>query len=117
MQQEIDDLKKKLRHALRRWSPFSSVISSNDEEDNNYRQRLRTLPSETFSYEDEHHHRRKHKSTSSRGLGNDAMNKALDQISKSPFTCEMEGARLPRQFHQPTFTVYNGQMDLVEHVS
>ena len=33
---------------------------------------------------------------------------ALDQISKSPFTHKIEGARLPRQFHQPTFTVYNG---------
>jgi len=66
-------------------APFSSDISSNDEEDNNYRWRLRTPPSETFSYEDEHRRRRKHKGPSSKGLGNDAMNKTLNQVSKSPF--------------------------------
>ena len=77
MQQEIDDLKKKLRHAQRRRSPSGSDISSNDEEDGNYRQRSITPPSKTFSYEDKHHHRRKHKGPSSKGLGNDAMSKAL----------------------------------------
>ena len=117
MQQEIDDLKKKSCHAQRRRSPSSSDISSNDEEDDNYRQRSRTSPSETFSYEDEHHHKRKHKGPSSRGLGNDVMSKALDQISKSPFTCKIEGARLPRGFHQLKFTLYNGRTDPVEHVS
>ena len=108
MQREIDDLKKKLRHAQRRRSPPSFDISSNDEEDVNYRWRSRTPPSETFSYEDEQHHRRRHKSPSSKGMGNDTMNKALDQISKSPFTHKIKGARLPRRFHQPTFAIYNG---------
>ena len=61
MQQEINDLKKKLRYAQRRRSPSSSDISSNDDKDENYKQRSRTPSSETFSYEDEHHHRRKHK--------------------------------------------------------
>ena len=45
------------------------------------------------------------------------MNKALSQISKSPFTRNIEGASLPRRFHQPTFTIYNGRTDPVEHVS
>ena len=45
------------------------------------------------------------------------MSKSLNQISKSPFTHRIEGATLPRRFHQPTFTIYNGQTDLVEHVS
>ncbi|XP_030924893.1 uncharacterized protein LOC115951909 [Quercus lobata] len=45
------------------------------------------------------------------------MSKALDRISKSPFTRKIEGAKLPRQFHQPTFTIYNGRTDPVEHVS
>ena len=117
MQQEIDDLKKKLRRAQRRQSPSSSVISSNDEEEGNYRQRSRIPPSETFCYEDENRHRRKHMGPSSRGLGNDAMSKTLDQIFKSPFTCKIERARLPQWFHQLTFTLYNGQMDPVEHVS
>ena len=117
MQREIDNLKKRLRYAQQRRSPSSSDISSNEEEDVNYRQRSRTSPSETFSYEKEQRYERRYKSSSSKGLGNDAMNKALDQISKSPFTHKIEGARLPRRFHQPTFTIYNGRTNPVEHVS
>ena len=45
------------------------------------------------------------------------MKKALSQISKPPFTQGIEKAKLPRHFHQPTFTMYNGRTDLVEHVS
>ena len=45
------------------------------------------------------------------------MSRALNQISKSPFTCKIEGGRLPRRFTQPTFTMYNGRTDPVEHVS
>ena len=30
---------------------------------------------------------------------------------------KIEGAILPQQFHQPTFTIYNGRTDPVEHVS
>ena len=45
------------------------------------------------------------------------MKKALSQISKSPFTWGIEKAKLARRFHQPTFTMYNGRTDLVEHVS
>ena len=50
-------------------------------------------------------------------LGNDAMSKALNQISRSPFTRKIEGGKLPQRFNQPTFTMYNGRTDLVEHVS
>ena len=56
-------------------------------------------------------------SLSSKGLGNDAMSKALNQISRSPFMRRIERRRLPRRFTQPTFTMYNGQIDPVEHVS
>ena len=45
------------------------------------------------------------------------MSKALDRISQSPFTRRIERAVLSRQFHQPTFAIYNGRTDLVEHVS
>ena len=45
------------------------------------------------------------------------MKKALSQISKSPFTRGIEKVKLPRRFHQPTFAIYNGQMDPVEHVN
>ena len=65
----------------------------------------------------EHPHRRKRKSPSRKGVGTDAMKKALSQISKSPFTQGIEKAKLPRQFHQPTFAMYNGRTDPIEHVS
>ena len=45
------------------------------------------------------------------------MKKALSQISKSPFTRGIEKAKLPRRFHQPTFTMYNGRTDPVERIS
>ena len=45
------------------------------------------------------------------------MKKALSQISKSPFTRGIEKAKLPKCFHQPTFAMYNGRTDPVEHVS
>ena len=88
-----------------------------DESDNDYRQRSRTPPKETFSHEKGHYRRPKRKSPSPRGLGNNAMSRALDQLSKSPFTRHIEGATLPRRFQQPVFTLYNDNIDLVEHVS
>ena len=45
------------------------------------------------------------------------MNKALSQISKSLFTRRIERAKLPRRFHQPTFLIYNGWSNPVEHVN
>ena len=45
------------------------------------------------------------------------MKKALSQISKLPFTWGIEKAKLPKRFHQPTFAMYYGRTDLVEHVS
>ena len=45
------------------------------------------------------------------------MNKALSQISKYPFIHRIEGAKLPRHFHQPTFLLYSGWSDPIEHVS
>ena len=86
MQQEIDDLKRQLRRAQQKRSPFSSDVSSNDEEDTIYRQRSRTPPSESFSCKEEQLHKRKRRSPSRKGVGTDVMKKALSQISKSPFT-------------------------------
>ena len=97
--------------------PSSSDVSSNDKKDTIYRQRSRTPPSESFSYEEEHPHRKKRRSPFRKGVGADVMKKALSQISKSPFTRGIEKAKLPRRFHQPTFAMYNGQTDSVEHVS
>ena len=106
LQQEIDDLERKLRRTQRRRP--SPNLDTSYEEDNEYRQRTRTPPSETFSYEEEQPHKCSHKSPSYKGLVNDAMSKALDRISQSPFTRKIEGAEPPRRFHQPAFTIYNG---------
>ena len=54
---------------------------------------------------------------SEKGVGNDVMNKAFSQISKSLFTHRIEGAKLPWRFHQPTFLLYNSRSNPVEHVS
>ena len=117
MQQEIDDLKKRLGRAQRKQSPSNFDVSSNDkEEDTSYRQRSRTPPSESFSGKKEHLHKRRRRSPSERGVGTNVMKKALSQISKSPFTQGIEKAKLPRRFHQPTFVMYNGRTDPVEHV-
>ena len=77
MQREIDDLKRQLRRAQRKQSPPSSDISSNDEEDTIYKQRSRTPPSESFSCEEEHLHKRKRKSPSRWGVGIDVIKKVL----------------------------------------
>ena len=103
MQREIDELKRQLRRAQWKQSPLSSNVSSNDEEDTIYRQRSRTPPSESFSYEEEYLHKRKRRSPSHTGVGTNVMKKALSQISKSPFTRGIEKVKLPKRFHQPTF--------------
>ena len=59
LQQEIDDLKRKLRRAQRRQTPSSSDVSSNDDGDANYRKRSETPPSESFSCEEEYTRKRK----------------------------------------------------------
>ena len=117
MQKEIDDLKKKLHHA--QWKRFPSSFDgfSNDEDDASYKRRLRILPSESFSCDKEPHHWWKYNNPPHKGVGNDVMNKALSQISKSPFIHRIEGAKLPRHFHQPTFLLYSGWSDPIEHVS
>ena len=117
MQREIDDLKKQLRRAQRKQSPPSSDVSFNDEEDTSYRQQSGTPPSESFSCEKEHLQKKRRRSLSRRGVGTNVMKKALDQISKSPFTRGIEKAKLSKRFHQPTFAMYNGRTDPVEHVS
>ena len=96
MQREIDELKRELRHTRRRHSSPNFELSSEETDGASYRRRSKTPPSESFSYNEEYHHRRRYKSPPSKGLRNDAMNKALSQVSKSPFTRNIEGASFPR---------------------
>ena len=116
MQLEIDHLRRKLRRKQCKGTPLSSEPSSDDNNDDSYRPRSRTPLSESYSYDEDSHYRQRSKSPSHKGL-RDAMSRALCQISKSPFTRRIEGGKLPRQFTQPTFIVYNNRTDPVEHVS
>ena len=50
-------------------------------------------------------------------MGNDVISNALQQISKSPFVRRINMAKLHHQFSQPTFTIYNGMTDPMEHIS
>ena len=74
-------------------------------------------PPESYSCEKEHSRKIRRMSPSERGVGTNVMKKVLSQISKSPFTRGIEKAKLPRCFHQPTFAMYNGRTDPVEHVN
>ena len=117
MQRKIDELKKELRCAWRRRSSPESELSSEEIDDATYRRRSKTSPSETFSSDEEHHYKHRNKNPTYKSLGNNAMNEALNQVARSPFTRNIEGASLPRRFHQPTFSLYNGRTDPVKHVS
>ena len=64
-------------------------------------------------YDEDYHHEHINKNSSSKGLGNDVLSRALNQISRSLFTHRIEGGRLPQLFTQPMFTMYNGQTDLI----
>ena len=98
LQREIKDLKKKFRCAQQKQTPSSSDVSSNDEGDNSYRECSETPPRESYSYDEEHFHKRRRKSSSGRGVGTKVRKKALSQICKSPFTRGIEKTKLPRRF-------------------
>ena len=93
---EIDHLRRKLCHKQRRGTPSSSESPSDD--DGIYKPRSRNPLSESLSYDEDHNRRQRGKSSSRRGLGSDAMSKALRQISKSQFTRRIEGGKLHRRF-------------------
>ena len=47
----------------------------------------------------------------------DAMSRALRRATRSPFSEEIERARMPSRFTRPLFNSYNGKANPVEHVS
>ncbi|XP_065631660.1 uncharacterized protein LOC136068440 [Quercus suber] len=61
------------------------------------------------------HAKRKRVASHSDDDSNDGQDITYEQ--RSPFTRRIEGAKLPRRFNQPTFTIYNGKIDPMEHVS
>ncbi|XP_023913141.1 uncharacterized protein LOC112024738 [Quercus suber] len=114
---EIERLKRELRHEKRKRAVPHPDDDLDDGQDITYEQNSQTPISETFSYEAEHPREKRPRGSPYGGVGNDAMSKALNQISRSPFTRRIEGAEMPRRFNQPTFTIYNGKTDPVEHIS
>ena len=98
MQLEINHLLRRLHCERRRKTSSSYNPSSDDDRDGSYGPRSRTPPSEPFSYDEDLHYKHRSKSPSCGGLGNDAISRALDQISKSLFTCRIEGGKLSWQF-------------------
>nr|XP_023889666.1 uncharacterized protein LOC112001719 [Quercus suber] len=113
---EIERLKRELRHEKRKRTVTHPDDDLDDGQDITYEQNSQTPISETFSYEAERPREKRSRGPPYGGVGNDAMSKALSQISRSPFTRRIEGAEMPRRFNQPTFTIYNGKTDPVEHV-
>ena len=114
LQLKIDRFCRKLRrkeHNRRSFSPPSSD-GSGGSRDHSYRYRLRTPSSKSFSASSrqdklENGKYKRGQGSSHHSMGNDAMSKALLQISKSPFVRRINKARLPHQFSQPTFIIYN----------
>ena len=98
IQLEIDHLQRRLRRERQRKTPSSSNPSSDDDRDDNYKSRSRNPPSKTFSYDKDQHYKHRSKSPSRKGLVNNAMSEALNQISKSSFTRRIEGGKLPWRF-------------------
>ena len=98
MQLKIDSLQRRLRCEQRRRTLSNSNISSNDDRDGSYRPKSRTPLNESFSCDKDHHYKHRNKSPSRKGLGNGAISKALNQISKSPFTRKIKGGKLPQRF-------------------
>ena len=96
MQMEIHCLRRRLRREWRRWTPSNSNFSSNEYRDGSYRSRSRTSPSKSFLCNEDYHHECRSKSSSFKGLGNNAKSKALNQIFRSSFTHRIEGGKVPR---------------------
>ena len=124
LQLEVDHLRKKLRRRERDRRDPSPPLSdgSGESKDCSYRHRSRTPSSESFSASSsqdklEKGRYRCEQGSPHRSMGNDMLSKALRQISKSPFVRRINKARLPHQLSQPTFTIYNGRSNHVEHVS
>ena len=98
MQLEVDRLCRKLRRERGRRTPSGSDLSFDDNGDGSYKPRSRTPLSESFSYDEDRHYKWS-KSPSCKGLDNDAISRALNQISKSPFTCRIEGGKASLAFY------------------
>ena len=97
LQLEIDHLKRKLRHKRQKRTP--SISNSSIDDDRSYRHRSGSPPSESFSYDEDVHHKRKNKNSSSKGLGNDAMSRALNQNLQITIHTQNRGGETSSAIH------------------
>ena len=98
MQLEIDRLHRRLCCERHRGTLSSFDPSSDYDSDNSYCPKSKTPPSESFSCDQDRYYRWRRESPSRQGLGNDTIGRALNQISKSPFTRRIKSEKLPRWF-------------------
>ena len=80
MQLKIDRLQRGLRRERRRRTLSNSDLSSDDDRDGSYKPRSRTPPSESFLCAEDYHFERRNRSSSCKGLGSDAMSRALNKF-------------------------------------
>ena len=124
LQLEIDHLRRTLkRRECNRMSPSSPPSDgSRGNRDRSYHRRSRTPSGESYLASSRRDRldksRNKHEKRSSHhGIGNHAISKDLQQISKSSFVRRINKAKFPYRFSQLTFIVYNGRTDPMENVS
>ena len=124
LKKKVDRLRQRLHRKtrIRKERTPTPGQSSSSESGGSYRPWSRTPPSESFMSSSHHtlggkHYRKRSRTPTRRSQGNDAMGKAFLQISRSPFSRHIEQAELPCHFNQTTFTIYNGKIDPIEHVS
>ena len=91
MQLEINRLRRRLRRERLRRTPPDSGLSSDDDGDGSYKPRSRTPPSESFLYYEDCHYKRRSKSPSHKGPGNDVMSRAFSQILNHRLRVELKG--------------------------
>ena len=116
LQLEIDHLRRTLKRRERNRRSPSSLPSdgSRGNRDRSYHRRSRTPSSESYSASSRRDRldksRNKHEKRSSHhGIGNNAISKDLQQISKSSFVRRINKAKLPYRCSQPTFIIFPSQ--------
>ena len=124
LRREVNHLCRRIRWNQRNRRSRSPTTSSGSRLEPKWRwrrrNRTRLSKMETDSSKDSHRERQHYKQHRSILQGNrdsDTISKALSQISKFPFMRRIERAKLPKHFAQPTFAIYNGRTDPIEHIS
>ena len=121
---EVGHLRWQLRQRvhIRKHRMPSPSPSSNSEGEWSYRRRTKSPQSSTYeapphSFREKRRPHQRSRTPLQGNMEDDAMSKALRQISPSPFSDYIEDTELPHRFAQLAFTIYNGWTNLIEHMS